>query len=170
MANANLVPETIRVEVPGLRCSFCGTWHPDEEHAKLHGCTVGEPEQKFKISDHVWARFTVGAGLEAVGTKYAIGMVRAYGKPNRGDASAAQREVKPVYRFSTGADYLSIAVARHGHHWLVRVEPLDTHGHHHDQHICAEAFAEMDLRPAWAEDVAKLNAELAERAATAPKP
>jgi hypothetical protein len=115
-----LTPKTVSFAM--LECSFCRTLHATRAEAEAHGCAnYDDPTPAFAVDDIVVATFTVGAGIEAVGSYTNRGRVTAVAKPS------GATPIGELSRVGYGHDRLSFLSSRHGHEWMYRVEPLEPH-------------------------------------------
>lgn len=105
-----------------IRCGFCGTVATSDAELEAHGCLNDPGAQIFAIGDIVIAKFSVGQGMEYVGSIRAEGRVCAVNKPA---ALYHDPEADQCFFFS-GFDRVGFQLPSNRHEWMYEVRPLVT--------------------------------------------
>ncbi|MBI2633029.1 MAG: hypothetical protein HYW78_01410 [Parcubacteria group bacterium] len=132
----------IEITVDLLQCDFCGTVHTSQEDADWYGCTEKIPEQRFKIDDIVLAPFTVGAGIEAVGTETAHGRVTGIYKQVVSERMLLPSRGKGDYTRRDALIYIQTAP----HDWIITIKSIDEPKEQNRYFLSTENFSQSQLK------------------------
>ena len=116
--------QSFSVSIQLRRCPFCGTVFLEEgsnDSPERHGCLAGEPPQRFKVGQRVYATFRVGAGMSLVGHVRLLAEVTAVSKPQVWETGVGKFDIIAPY----GSPCLRASIFKAPHEWVYTVRRLE---------------------------------------------
>jgi hypothetical protein len=139
--------KTHEIKFTVFECEFCGRIFLNERQAKLFGCTE-EPIKQFKVGDVIWAYFTLGAGMSAVGQELAQGKITTISKPRdfKGPFDTKRLNLDREGSGSYNADRIFFPTSGTKHDWLLEIKPLSQPETGGTFFLETEKFYQKDVR------------------------